>query len=44
MRLGGKGVGSELPANARIISFPGDRAPWQPEMNEAHPWLKEHYR
>jgi hypothetical protein len=44
MRLGGKGVGSELPANARIVSFPGDRAPWQPEMLEAHGWLRDHYK
>jgi hypothetical protein len=44
MRLGGKGVGSELPENARIVSFPGDRSPWQEEMRQAHPWLASHYR
>lgn len=37
------GVGGELPANARIVSFPGNRAPHQSEMQERFPWLKEHY-
>lgn len=44
MRLGGAGIGSDLPANAKIVSFPGDRAPWQDEMKRLHPWLEEHYR
>lgn len=43
-RLGGNGVYSELPENACIVSFPGARAPWQPEVQEKHPWVKEHYR
>lgn len=40
----GKGIQTELPDNARIVFTPGDRAPNQPEMQEAHPWIKEHYR
>ncbi len=40
----GKGVASELPENARIVFTPGDRAPGQPEFQQAHPWVKEHYR
>jgi hypothetical protein len=43
-RLGSKGIGSELPENACIVSFPGARAPWQPETQELHPWVREHYR
>lgn len=43
-RLSGSGVYSELPDNACIVSFPGARAPWQPEIQEKHPWLKEHYK
>lgn len=42
-RLGGEGVYSELPDNACIVSFPGARAPWQPEVQEKHQWVKEHY-
>lgn len=42
-RLGGTGIGSMLPRNACIVSFPGARAPWQPEMQEQHPWLAQHY-
>ena len=38
------GVQSEKPENARIIFFPGDRSPSQPEMQARHPWIKEHYR
>jgi hypothetical protein len=40
----GEGVQSELPANARIVFTPGDRAPSQPEMIARHPWIVEHYR
>lgn len=40
----GEGVNGQLPANASIVSFPGDRAPWQSEVQEQFPWLKEHYR
>lgn len=43
-RLGGKGVYSELPENACIVSFPGARAPWQAEVQEKHPWVREHWR
>jgi hypothetical protein len=42
-RLGGKGVGSELPDNACIVSFPGAREPSQAETQALHPWIKEHY-
>jgi len=40
----GAGVYEGLPENACIVSFPGARAPWQPEVQEMHPWVKEHYR
>jgi hypothetical protein len=40
----GAGVQSELPENARIVFTPGDRSPSQPEMQAAHPWIKEHWR
>lgn len=36
----GEGVQSELPENARIVFFPGDRAPSQPEVRKAHPWIE----
>lgn len=39
-----KGLSGELPANARIVFFPGDRMPEQPDMVERFPWIKEHYR
>lgn len=39
----GSGITTELPANARIVFTPGDRAPNQPEVQQAHPWIKEHY-
>lgn len=42
-RLGGKGIYTELPENARLVSFPGAREPSQPEVQEKHPWIKEHY-
>jgi hypothetical protein len=38
----GEGVSTELPANARIVFTPGDRAPSQPEVQKAHPWMKEY--
>ena len=44
MRLGGAGVGTELPNNARIVFFPGYREPSQPEMMQRHPWIEENYR
>jgi hypothetical protein len=38
-----KGI-TELPENARIVSFPGNRMPDQPEVQKMHPWIAEHYR
>ena len=45
-RLGDRidGVGTELPDNAKIVFFPGNREPGQPEVQERHPWVNEHYR
>lgn len=37
-------VETELPANARIVVLPGNRAPHQPEVQAKHPWLAEHYQ
>lgn len=34
----------ELPSNARIVSFPGNREPSQEAVQEKHPWVKEHYK
>lgn len=44
-RLGdwGNGVQTELPPNARIVSFPGNRMVDQAEVLAKHPWLEEHY-
>lgn len=42
-RLGGKGVRSNLPDNAVIVSFPGAREPSQAAVQEQHPWVREHY-
>lgn len=42
-RLGSKGVGSELPENACIVSFPGAREPSQPETQKLHPWIAGKY-
>jgi hypothetical protein len=42
-RLGSKGVGSELPENACIVSFPGAREPSQPQTQSEHKWIKDHY-
>jgi hypothetical protein len=36
----GAGVQSELPENARIVFFPGDRSPSQPDVQAAHPWIE----
>ena len=33
-----------LPDNAKIISFPGNRIPDQPEVKAKFPWIEEHYR
>lgn len=43
-RLKGEGIYGTLPGNACIVSFPGSRAPWQPEVQERYPWIKEHWR
>jgi hypothetical protein len=40
----GDGVRTELPENARIVAFPGDRIPSQSEVQKSHPWILEHYR
>lgn len=39
----GAGVQSELPGNAKIVFFPGNRNPAQPEVRNAHPWIDEYY-
>ncbi len=42
-RLRGAGIYDELPNNACLVSTPGARAPWQPEVQAQFPWIKEHY-
>ena len=39
----GAGVQSELPENARIVFFPGDRNVSQPEVRARHPWIEGFY-
>ena len=39
----GKGVQTELPEGARVVFFPGDRAPDQADVQQKHPWIKEFY-
>jgi hypothetical protein len=39
----GQGVQTELPDNARIVFFPGDRSPSQPETQASHPWVRDHW-
>jgi hypothetical protein len=36
--------GTALPANARIVFFPGQRDPKDPVLQEKLPWIKEHWR
>lgn len=43
-RLGGNGVYTELPKDARIVFTPGNREPSQPETQAKHPWIKEYYK
>ena len=43
-RLGGKGVYTELPENACIVSFPGSREPSQKATQERHPWVGRFYK
>lgn len=38
-----EGIGHELPENAKIVVFPGNREPSQQAMRERFPWLQEHY-
>jgi hypothetical protein len=38
----GNGVQTELPDNARIVFFPGDRSASQSEVQRLHPWIREH--
>lgn len=38
------GIQTSLPDNARLVSFPGNREPSQPDVQRKHPWVKEHYR
>lgn len=38
----GTGVQSELPENARIVFFPGDRNPSQQHVQQQHPWIAEY--
>lgn len=39
----GEGVTTALPDNARIVFFPGNREPSQPEVQKLHPWVAAHY-
>jgi len=34
---------ADLPGNARLVSFPGNREPSQPEVKAKHKWIEEHY-
>lgn len=36
------GVTTELPEDARIVFFPGPREPGMPNIQEIHPWIKDH--
>jgi hypothetical protein len=38
------GVTSELPENAKIVVFPGDRMPDQGEVRQSHNWVEEFYK
>lgn len=42
-RLRGAGIYETLPDNACLVSTPGARAPWQPQVQDDFPWIKEHY-
>ena len=43
-RLGGEGVYTELPDNARIVFLPGNRMYDQKETQEKHPWILPHLK
>lgn len=36
------GVGTELPANARVVFFPGSREPSMQSVKEKHPWITDY--
>lgn len=36
------GVGEDLPDNARIVFFSGQRSPACPELQDKHPWIRQH--
>ncbi len=38
------GVGTTLPDNARIVSFPGNRMPEDDDVQKDHPWVKDFYK
>jgi hypothetical protein len=42
-RLRGAGIYETLPENCCLVSTPGARAPWQPEVQNDFPWIKDHY-
>lgn len=42
-RLRGAGIYDKLPDNAVLVSTPGARAPWQPEIQQQFPWIKRFY-
>ena len=35
---------SDLPSNARVVFFQGNVDPSLPELQERHPWIREHWR
>lgn len=37
-----RGVGSKLPDNARVVFFPGPREPTMRDVQDKHPWIREH--
>ena len=39
-----KGVTSELPENAVLVTIPGNRLPTDPETLKAHPWIAKYYK
>lgn len=39
----GSGVSGDLPANARIVTFPGSNGKWTlPHVAQANPWIEKH--
>jgi hypothetical protein len=38
------GVRTTLPADARIVFFPGPREPGMSEIQKIHPWIKDYFR